>query len=139
MITAFLVLILGYLQSPGPRDIVKDWITTQNSGNYEAFLNFMERNYEPGLMDTLAMDAHAAFLDAFYQDNGGLMPFIYEQVPSKDYRLEFHLLKEGANAIVPASEDIVIVRMELDPKSLKLLKPLELTLLVCEQKGTYEN
>lgn len=139
MILTSLLLLFFPAQEPSPLSgIVKEWISTQNSGRYEAFVTFIENHYSSELKETIVMDEQVAFFDAFYQDNGRLLPFIYTTVPGMDEMVEFRLLKEGANAIVPANEDIVVLRLKVDPATGKLTEPVRLTLLVCEQRGTYE-
>lgn len=134
-----LILILSLLQQDRMDHLLNDWIATQNSGAYKEFARFVDTHYSDSLKQSISVDEQIAFFDAFYQDNGNLLPLIYEAIPTGASTLEVRLLKEGANVIVPDDEDIVIVRLAFNRVSGKLIKPLELTLLVCEQRGTYEN
>jgi len=110
------LLSLSNLQEPDlKKEILKDWIATQNDGSNEAINQFIDTWFSPEMREKMKnRDEHIAFYRQIIDEFGDMQDIIYKEVEYTDTRLKVELLKKGMPLVPePSPEDILVVQIDV--------------------------
>tara|TARA_B100001989_G_C24271299_1_gene331799 strand:+ start:117 stop:533 length:417 start_codon:yes stop_codon:yes gene_type:complete len=110
-----LLSLLNFQETDPKKEILKDWIATQNEGSNEAISQFIDQWFSPELKENMKnREEHIAFYRQIIDEFGDLQNLIYKEVESTDTRLKVELLKKGLPLVPePSPEDILVVEIDV--------------------------
>lgn len=131
---AFLISVFLIQRTDPKKEILEDWIRTQNNGSNKAINQFIDKWFAPELLIEMKnREEHVAFYRQIIDEFGEVQDIVYKQIELTDTKLKVQLLKKGQLlSPEPAPEEILVV--EIDVKrhdSTHLARGLGMGALVC--------
>lgn len=135
IISLLLVIMFVNPQNTDPKkQILDDWIRTQNLGSNEAINEFIDQWFAPELLEKMEnRDEHIAFYRQIIDEFGELQNLVFKEVESTETKLKVELIKKGYPLVPePAPEDILVVEIDVQKNNLRYLsRGLGMGALIC--------
>lgn len=128
------VLLLGIQKNDPKKEILNDWIRTQNIGSNEAINQFIDQRFSPELLEKMEnRDEHVAFYRQIIDEFGGIQNIVFKELESTDTKLKVQLLKKGYPLVPePDPEDILVVEIDVQRDNPRYLaRGLGMGALIC--------
>lgn len=128
------VLLLGIQKNDPKKEILNDWIRTQNIGSNEAINQFIDQWFSPELLEKMEnRDEHIAFYRQIIDEFGGIQNIVFKELESTDTKLKVQLLKKGYPLVPePDPEDILVVEIDVQRDNPRYLaRGLGMGALIC--------
>lgn len=135
IISLLLVIMFVNPQEPDPKkQILDDWIRTQNLGSNEAINEFIDQWFAPELLEKMEnRDEHIAFYRQIIDEFGELQNLVFKEIESTETKLKVELIKKGYPLVPePAPEDILVVEIDVQKNNPRYLsRGLGMGALIC--------
>lgn len=128
------ILLFGIQKNDPKKEILNDWIRTQNIGSNEAINQFIDQWFSPELLEKMEnRDEHIAFYRQIIDEFGGIQNIVFKELESTDTKLKVQLLKKGYPLVPePDPEDILVVEIDVQRDNPRYLaRGLGMGALIC--------
>ncbi|NVJ45728.1 MAG: hypothetical protein HWE07_01330 [Cytophagia bacterium] len=128
------ILLFGIQKNDPKKEILNDWIRTQNIGSSEAINQFIDQWFSPELLEKMEnRDEHVAFYRQIIDEFGGIQNIVFKELESTDTKLKVQLLKKGYPLVPePDPEDILVVEIDVQRDNPRYLaRGLGMGALIC--------